>query len=185
MDQIAIHKLLAGDPATIRRWVESYQPMALSIAVAITDDHQVAEEIVQDSFLKALRGFGKFRREASLRTWFYRIVTNEALGYLRRQRRPLFEPLTILEEESADTGAVDALMVMERRESRQLISEALLQLAPGERLALRLFYLEEENLKTVAAITGWSLANTKVILHRARKHMLTAVQRLEKQKERL
>ncbi|HTM98331.1 MAG TPA: sigma factor-like helix-turn-helix DNA-binding protein, partial [Pedobacter sp.] len=63
-----------------------------------------------------------------------------------------------------------------------LVNEGLKLLPSNESLALRLFYLEEESIKSVSEITGWTTANAKVILHRARKHLEMAINQLNKQK---
>lgn len=187
MDRINIHKIISGDQEAIRFWVQSYQSMAFSIAVSIVKDHQVAEEIVQDSFIKGYQGLGKYRKEAKLRTWFFRIVTNEALGYLRRQRN--LPELTLMEPEigerdfDGEVRSSDPDMEDVDLSHQHLVNEALMQLPARERLALRIFYLEEESLKTLCAITGWSATNAKVILHRARKHMFVLVSQIQKKIE--
>jgi RNA polymerase sigma-70 factor (ECF subfamily) len=63
-------------------------------------------------------------------------------------------------------------------EQMVLVQQALKEIAPKESLALRLFYLEGQNTKTIADETGWSEGNVRIILYRARKNMLVVVKKL-------
>jgi RNA polymerase sigma-70 factor (ECF subfamily) len=60
-------------------------------------------------------------------------------------------------------------------EQKLLVAESLGKIPPRESLSLQLFYLEGNSLEEIAGLTGWSESNVKVILHRARKHMLDVV----------
>jgi RNA polymerase sigma-70 factor (ECF subfamily) len=64
-----------------------------------------------------------------------------------------------------------------------MINDALSILPPRESVALRLFYLEEQSMEEIQSIMGWTLANTKVILHRARKNMQLVLKQLIKKEE--
>ncbi|MNP76497.1 RNA polymerase sigma factor [compost metagenome] len=64
-----------------------------------------------------------------------------------------------------------------------MINDALAILSPKESVALRLFYLEEQSMDEIQEIMGWTLANTKVILHRARKNMQLVLSQLIKKSE--
>ena len=81
-------------------------------------------------------------------------------------------------EFEADIPDGELINQLHQDEYRDLVNEALKMLAPKESLVLRLFYLEEESIKAVCEITGWTNSNTKVTLHRARKSMLKAVNQL-------
>ncbi len=72
------------------------------------------------------------------------------------------------------------MLDLDKDEQIHNINEALKMLSDRESVVLRLFYLEEESIKDVCEITGWSESNTKVILHRARKSMLSALNKLKK-----
>ena len=149
--------------------------MAFTVAVAVVKDEFTAQEIVQDAFVKAFKGLKSFTRKSSFRTWFYRIVVNESLQRLRKRGA---DPLVFHEAYNTDIADENIILSFEDTERVWLVNEALKNLSPNEALALRLFYLEEESIKAVVEITGWSEANTKVILHRARKNMLAIVTKI-------
>ena len=165
MDDTYIDKVLAGDTEAFRYFLRKYQDMAFNVAVSIVKDDHYAEEVVQDAFMKAFNGLKSFRRSARFKSWFYRIVVNESFQRLKKIKRNA-TLLTIDEVSERENESP-----LTEPEQAQRIKEALKLLLPKESLALVLFYLEEHSLKEVVIITGWSMANTKVILHRARKNL--------------
>ena len=166
MDDDYIDRVLNGDTESFRYFIRSYQDMAFNLAVSIVKDDQYAEEVVQDAFMKAYNGLKSFKRTAKFRSWFYRIVVNESFQRLKKiKRRHLSlgtEELGLLSTEPK-----------ERRDDywKEQITVALKLLPPKESLVLNLFYLEENSLKEVSEITGWTVSNIKVLLHRARKNL--------------
>ncbi len=168
MDEVYLDKVLSGDSEAYRYFIETYKNMALKISMSIVKDEQYAEEVAQDAFVKAFSSIKSFNRSAKFSTWFYRIVVNESFQRLRKMKASV--SITEINEVILNVGAVDEAEV-----ARERIDCALKSLAVNESLALNLFYLEENSLKEVSAITGWSLANTKVILHRARKNLKIAM----------
>lgn len=151
--------------------------MAYSIAISVVKDEFIAQEVTQDAFVKAFKNIGSFSKKSTFSTWFYRIVTNEALMRLRKLKKEIIEFTTINYDEVSDENAI---LSLKEDEQTYLINEALRKLSPKESLALRLFYLQEESVKEVCEITGWSEANTKIILHRARKNMFIVLTQLMK-----
>ncbi len=173
-DLLWVRRVLDGDHNAYRNLIRNYQDMAVTIAFAVIKDAQLAEEIVQDAFLKAYQRLRQFKFESSFKSWFYRIVTNEALMCLRKQKRDnlLFIELLDVDASTEDEIASDDL--------EKYIEAAMLQLPSRESLVLRLFYLEEMSLQAVTDATGWSVNNVKVILHRARKRIKVIINELIK-----
>lgn len=177
MDDFYIEKVRSGDIQAFRYFVKEYKDMAFSVAMSVVKDEFVAEEVVQDAFLKAFKALASFNKKSKFSTWFYRIVLNEGLAKMNKMKKDF-----VLFTENYDEEIMDesALLALEADEQSYLVNAALVQLAPKESVALRLFYLQEESIKEVCAITGWTEANTRVILHRARKNMLKVVNSLFK-----
>jgi len=170
MEDTYIRKILAGDPEAFRYFLKKYQDMAFHVAVSIVKDSYYAEEVVQDAFMKAFRGLKSFNQKAKFKTWFYRIVINESFQRLRKNKR---EKVSYAPAEEILVLERNPLFLSEEEEQKELIAHALNQLAPKESLVLGLFYLDDYSLDEICNITGWSLSNTKVILHRARKNIRT------------
>lgn len=175
MDDVFIKKVCEGDHNAFRYFVSKYKDMAYSIAISIVKDEFRAQEISQDAFVKAFKNLSSFSGKSSFSTWLYRIVVNEALMSIRKEKREPFIYTNQLEECMENENKLTSF---NEEEQTQLITEALLKLPSKESLALRLFYLQEESIKEVREITGWSEANIKVILHRARKNMSIILRKL-------
>lgn len=165
-DEEQMDKVLSGNTDAFRYFVEKYKDMAFNLAVSIVKDDYHAEEVVQDAFLKAFNGLKSFKRTAKFKSWFYRIIVNEAFQKVKKLKK--------------NHGWLALSEVQEPKQARvsdgegsQLdqIRKAMKVLAVNESLVLNLFYLEEYSLKEVETITGWSSSKTKVTLHRARKNL--------------
>ena len=169
MDDSYIQKVLHGDVQAFRYFLTTYKDMAYTLAMSVVKDEFVAQEVVQDAFLKAFVNLQHFNKKSTFRTWFYRIVVNEALKRLKRLQKE-----KILYGQEQNDAAVDnsMLLKMQKEEQVKMINTALDKLDPRESLVLRLFYLEEQNIKTLSEVMGLSIANIKVLLFRARKSML-------------
>jgi RNA polymerase sigma-70 factor (ECF subfamily) len=166
MDDEYIDRVLSGDTEVFRYFLETYKDMAFNVAVSIVKDDQYAEEIVQDSFMKAFDGLKSFNKTAKFKTWFYRIIVNESFQRLRKLKGDMLL-LNIAEfQESYDLAANEPI-----NDKAEHVVSVMKSLPSKESLVLNLFYLEEYSLKEIENITGWSMANTKVILHRARKNL--------------
>ncbi|MEL6557320.1 MAG: RNA polymerase sigma factor [Bacteroidota bacterium] len=165
-DDEYIRRVLSGESNAFRYLIELYKDMAFNIAVSIVKDDQFAEEVVQDSFLKAFNGLKSFQNKSKFKSWFYRIVVNESFQRFKKLKRDQ----SMLEYKTVNDQ--DAGGEQEKLENQTEQISRLLRLLPAnESLALNLFYLEENSLKDISDITGWTLANVKVILHRARKNV--------------
>ena len=165
MDDIYIDRVLSGDVEAFSYFIRTYKDMAFNLAVSIVKDDQYAEEVAQDAFMKAFTGLKSFHRTAKFKSWFYRIVVNESFLRLRTLKKAhVLIPL----EEMREVILEDDLKE-ESNQKTNKIKAVLSLLAPKESLALQLFYLEEISINEITDITGWTKANTKVILHRARK----------------
>jgi RNA polymerase sigma factor (sigma-70 family) len=177
MDDVYVEKVCQGDTESFRYFLKKYKDMAFSLSFSIVKDEFIAEEVVQESFIKAFNGIKSFNSKSSFRTWFYRIVLNEAFQQRKKIKMEFIEFQSDYNEEIVDEGI---LLALNKDEQTHIINEALKMLSDRESVVLRLFYLEEESIKDVCEITGWSESNTKVILHRARKSMLHALNKLIK-----
>ena len=166
MDDEYIDKVLSGNPHAFRYFVETYKDMAFNVAVSIVKDDHYAEEVVQDAFLKSFNGLKGFNRTAKFKSWFYRILVNESFQRLRKLNKHLpWQDIAEVEESYFEPAQEP------QNEKAEQMRKAIGSLSSKESLVLNLFYLEEYNLKEIMEITGWSIANVKVILHRARKNL--------------
>jgi RNA polymerase sigma-70 factor (ECF subfamily) len=134
-------------------------------------DHDTAEELCQDSFVKVLRHWQQRDQRRDVRAWLYRIAKNTAYDELRRWRRRTCVPLS-------DTwDIVDEQSDVEKQVSEAVMARiALAQLPPHERVPLTMQIYEDRNLNDIAAATAAPVNTVKARLRRARAHFQAVYQ---------
>ena len=131
-------------------------------------DEAAAEDVTQEAFVRAYQALGRFRGEASLETWFYRILVRQAHNYRRwRAVRTLWQRESV-EEPIDPTSAVQSDPGLRRR-----IAQALDQLSRRQREAFVLVYLEGFTVQECADFLGSPSGTVKSHLHRALVKMRT------------
>lgn len=162
-----VQQVLSGNTSAFSYFVETYQHMAITIAYRICGNMQDAEDIVQDSFVKAFRNLHTFRKESKFSSWLYRIVYNSAVSYIKGRIWGEENDAALLDlslESEFDTETE-----IEASEQSEMIENILGRLPKGDALLLTLYYLEENRVKEVAEITGLNESNVKIKLYRARR----------------
>jgi RNA polymerase sigma-70 factor (ECF subfamily) len=152
---------LADREARFCGFVVSHRERAVRLAWRlIGGDEAAAEDVAQDALLRAYTALPRFREEASLSTWFYRILVRQAQSYRRwRAVRELWTP--VLEADAAAPGVVADPVLRER------IRRALEQLTRKQREAFVLVHLEEFTVREAAQILRMADGTLKSHLHRA------------------
>lgn len=168
-DISTVNRVLAGDMNAYSTLIDKHKDLVFTIALRITQNREDAEEIAQDTFLKAYQKLSSFRKESRFATWLYRIVYNESISRVRKKR-----PVTIsLEEETtldpADDTPDESLFGLEPGEQQKVIGEVMRALPESDQVLLTLFYLDDQPVSEIAQVTGMSESNVKVRLHRCRK----------------
>ncbi len=169
MESQFIREVLDGNPNGFSYFVTQYKDMAYSIAFRIVNNREDAEEVVQDSFVRAYKSLHKFKQSSKFSTWFYRIVVNRALSVRSQAKKPVIEidinaiPDTQFEE-------IDSVYKNLTHDERvNFINSALKDLPEEDSLLLTLFYLNENSIEEITLITGIKPENVKMKLLRARK----------------
>jgi RNA polymerase sigma-70 factor, ECF subfamily len=144
------------------------------LARVLTRDAQTAEDVVQETVVRALAGADSFRGDASVRTWLHRILHNVAIDDVRRSSHELLTA-GVENRWRDDTYTVDAAEVMGRAEVREELEDALVRLPAPQRTAVVLHDVEGWTVAEIAAGTGVGLAAVKQRLRRGRMAMVTAL----------
>ncbi|MEA4907472.1 MAG: sigma-70 family RNA polymerase sigma factor [Chloroflexi bacterium] len=171
-EQQAIAYLKRGDPGGLEVLVELYQLQALRAACLITGDRPLAEDIVQNAFLRAAQRIEQFDDQRPFGPWFLRSVINDALKAVERQKR-----LLSLEGEGEDEALelVDGTPLpeelVERAETRQALWQALEQLPPRQRAAIVLRYYLGMSEADMAGELDGPAGTVKWWLHSARQRL--------------
>jgi len=138
----------------------------------LTGDYHTAEDLFQETFLRAYRGLDRYEGRSGLFTWLYSIALNVYKDHERKRKRThqdagIFDPGDFPAPES---GA-DPEAALLRKEENAMLQEQLVALKPGLRVPVVLFYIEGMAVGRIADITGRSEASIKTALHRARKQL--------------
>lgn len=173
-DTISLEALKAGDRAEFSRLVDIYSGSLYRLALRILGDPQDAEDVLQETFLKAYRSLPSFEGRANISTWLYRIATNEALMLIRR-RRP---ELLLMDEEEEKQDAVSPNLIVDwgalperellSNEVKQFLDQAVQQLSPNLRMVFLLRDVAGLSIQDTAQELGISEAAVKTRLLRAR-----------------
>lgn len=175
-DQLYIDKVLYGDTNAFAFLVDKYKVMVFSLAIKITKNREEAEEVSQDSFIKAFKSIHTFKGDSKFSTWLYKIAYNNCMDRVKKKAKAFNTDTIDQVIENRIKATENTMQTIERNERAELMNDCLLQLPEDERSVLWLFYYKELSLKEIMEITSLSLANLKVKLHRARKKLLVIVQ---------
>ncbi len=184
-----IRRCQQGDIASLGWLVTRYQTQGVRLAYLLTGDHELADDIVQDSFLLAYRGIRRFRLGESFAPWFFRIVTNTArqqLRYARHRREVSLDSL--LPDDAADQQAGaradmtlnsrgDPAERAERAETRAALIAVLATLPHKQREAVVLRYYIGYSDQQIANILDCRLGTVQQRLHAGRASLQQAIRR--------
>lgn len=173
MDSVFIQNVLNGSTEDFRFLIRKYKDLAFSVAVSVVKNEFEAEEVVQEAFIKAYRNLSSLKEKSNFKTWFYRILINEAFKRFQKAKHEILVHNSGNIPDEADISST--FKGLNAEEQTVLVTESLKKIPPRESLTLQLFYLEGNTIDEITNCTGWSEANVKVILHRARKHLLMVV----------
>jgi RNA polymerase sigma factor (sigma-70 family) len=177
-----IEQVLSGKSNCFSYIVEKHKDRAYNLAFRICGNHEEAEELAQDSFLKAYRSLGSFKMKSSFSTWLFRIVYNTTISHVRIKKKGVLS----LEDFPADAtdfiGSSPSEDEAEIEYRSSLVSFALQKITDEERGLITLFYYEELSTDEIAEVTGISKSNVKVKLFRARQKMQMIIEKAEKEK---
>lgn len=175
-DQHFINLTLSGNPQAFSTLVEKYQSFVYTVALKMLKVREEAEEVAQDSFMKAYESLSSYRGEAKFSSWLYSIVYRKALDRIRKNKRS--KTVDLVEETTAiPLGTMDnALHQLEIKERNAMIKKCIDALPESDAGIVMFFYFEELSIKEIAEITQLSEDNVKVKLHRSRKKLFTLLE---------
>lgn len=157
-----------GREAALRLLMRTYQKRVYWHIRKMVIDHDEADDLVQETFIKAWKGLTNFREEAALFTWLYRIATNLCLSHLSKKRKRFFLPIhNITAELTASLVAATPLESAEQINFK--LQQAILRLPHKQRLVFNLRYYEELPYEQMSEILGTSVGALKASYHIASK----------------
>jgi RNA polymerase sigma factor (sigma-70 family) len=130
-------------------------------------DHDDADDLTQEVFIKIWKNLGNFRQDAQLYTWIYRIATNECLQFLSAKKKRFFLPIYDITAELA--GKIDASAEYSGEEIQLKLQKALLRLPDKQRLVFNMKYYDDLKYEEISDILGTSVGALKASYHLAVK----------------
>ena len=175
-----------GDGDAFRALVETHSRRVFRLAFRMTGNEQDAEDVVQESFLRAYRQLGRFESRANFGTWLYRIVSNCSVDLMRSKqarhdqvRGDSLDPDGAMELPAAAAPGPERMA--ESAEIERRVQDALQELSPLERAAFTLRHYEGRSIDEISATLGLGTSAAKHSVFRAVKKLRLALAPLRSQ----
>jgi RNA polymerase sigma-70 factor (ECF subfamily) len=163
-----VARMRLGDPDAFAEFFTTYERPVYLTALAITRDPFLAEEILQDCFVKAYRARHRLRTDRSPLPWLHRVATNLCYSRIAR-RRMIMQPITALIGNLVADLTSRPDQVVESREIIEVLQRAIDTLPPKQQTAVILYYLHGYSLAESAEIAGCNVGTMKSRVHYALK----------------
>ena len=195
-DTALVKRMLAGDEATFAYIVQRYHASLVRLARTFVASHEVAEEVVQDTWLAVLNGLPSFEGRSTLKSWIFSILTNRAKTRgVREKRTVAFSELSnpgsddessVEPDRFTSTGAWSTPpgrwsgdtpeRLLLQQEALAVIDKTVAELPPSQRAVVTLRDVEGLDAAEVCNILELSETNQRVLLHRARSKVRAALE---------
>ncbi len=168
-DQELIEKLAREDTRdfAFNQLVRKYQERIYWHVRKMVLDHDDTDDVVQEVFIKVWKNLHRFRQDAKLYTWIYRIATNECLNFLKKKKRTSLVPLSDYQE--VLVSKLDMSVQIDGDAIQLKLQRALLTLPDKQRLVFNMKYFDDMKYDEIAEITSTSVGALKASYHHAVK----------------
>jgi RNA polymerase sigma-70 factor (ECF subfamily) len=180
-DQEVVVLARDGREAAYRELIRRYERPVFSLVLRMVRDRQLAEDLSQETFIKALNAIGSYRPEFKFSSWIFKIANNAAIDHLRRRELDTLSldgaPHAATPEEIEATAlqvgdkGETPLEELEARELGSAIERAIAQLRPEYRACILLRHVEGLAYEEIAQSLDLPLGTVKTYIHRARHEL--------------
>ena len=188
-DQEVVSLARHGQDAAYRELVRRYERPVFSLVYRMVRDRELAEDLSQETFVKALNAIESYRPEFKFSSWIFKIANNAAIDHLRRREldtlsldgSPHAETPEAIEATALQIGdrQETALEEVEARELGGEIETAIARLRPEYRSCILLRHVEGRAYEEIAEILGLPLGTVKTYIHRARNELRLSLAHLK------
>jgi RNA polymerase sigma-70 factor (ECF subfamily) len=181
--KLLVKRSQKGDTRAFEELVKMYQDRIYALSYQLTGNHADAEDLAQNTFIKAYRALPKFRNEADFGTWLHRIAVNLSINE-KRKRRPdvsLDNPVQTMDGEMPRMVASDTESPEEAYENKEfsgMVRRALKELSVEHRAVLVLREMQGYSYDEIAVMLDCSLGTVKSRINRARQTLKKEITRL-------
>lgn len=177
-DIFYIEKVKRGQTNYFSYIVERYQDIVFSIALKVLRNREDAEEMAQESFIKAFKSLHTFKGTAKFSTWLYRITYNTCISEVRKKKHHFVSTSDIEIKDETEEINLDGIPAEHRAEC---IKNAMKKLPEEEYTLVLLYYFKDQSIEEISKVCNLSESNTKVKLFRARKKLYTILKEMMKE----
>jgi RNA polymerase sigma-70 factor, ECF subfamily len=187
-DQDIVALARAGEEAAYRELIRRYERPLFSLLYRMVRDRELAEDLAQETFVKALNAIESYRPEYKFSSWIFKIANNAAIDHLRRRELDTLSLEGSPHAETPEAVEATALQIGDRQESpldeveaRELggqIEQAIARLRPEYRSCILLRHVEGRAYEEIADILNLPLGTVKTYIHRARNELRQALAHL-------
>ncbi|WP_299670915.1 RNA polymerase sigma factor [uncultured Polaribacter sp.] len=172
-----INKLRLGNQAAFSQLLDDYQQKVFGTCISFIPNKEDAEDVAQEVFLEVFKSISKFKGDAKLSTWIYKIATNKCLEFIRRKntkKRFAFMQTILgneipLDKTSYFTEVNHPGVLLENKEKSEIIFRAINTLPESQRVIFTLAKIDGKSYQEIVEITGKSLSSVESIMFRAKK----------------
>jgi RNA polymerase sigma-70 factor (ECF subfamily) len=170
-DQIYIERVLKGDTNAFSHLISKYKDMVFTLVIKIVKSREDAEEVAQDSFIKAYQKLDSFKGQSKFSTWLYTIAYRNALTKVRKKKIETTDIDSYVIENHKEDKDFPQIEAIKNNEQEKYVKQAINNLGETDCLLITLFYLNDNSIEEIQEITEMSQSNVKVRLFRARKRL--------------
>ena len=178
-DRELIQKIAQKDHSAFKVLIDRYQALVINTCYHLLGNRQDAEDVAQEVFLQVYKSAGKFRQEAKLSPWLYRIAVNRSLNFLRDNKwsRWLKSLTSLLEDEREQALDLPASnsdrpdIALENKERDMIVQKAIDSLPRKQKAAFVLHKYEGLSYQEIAEILEYSLSAVQSLIHRAKLNL--------------
>lgn len=185
VDQVLVECVLNGDKRAFELLVLKYQRKLMRLVLYFVKDHAQAEDLVQETFIKAYRALSNFRGESAFYTWLYRIGVNTAKNYLMSQRRRVPTSTDTDSQDAENLDVADGLResstpesVLATKQLAQTVNDAMAALPEELRVAISLREIEGLSYDEIAEMMGCPIGTVRSRIFRARETIANKIRPL-------
>lgn len=165
-----------GDTEAFNPLIRKYQQRIYNLIYGRIQNHEAAEDICQEVFLKAWQALPSFERKSIFYTWLHQIAVNRSIDFIRKQKREIvfaYEELIVNPDDTFQMPQTHPSPhdILEKAELRDIIRKAVSQLPVGQHRVFNLRYREELSIKEIAAHLNKSEGTIKSHLHHAHQKL--------------
>jgi len=170
-DLYYIEAVRKGNVQAFSYLVEKYRKLVYTLALKLLKRPEDAEELAQDTFIKAFQKIDTYEGKSKFSTWLYSITYNACISELRK-RRIQFSSLDDRQISDQDEMKMnDYYRETKKEDQEKYLNLALSKLPEDDQVLVTLYYYESQSMDDISEITGLTVSNIKVKIHRARKKM--------------